>query len=128
MDLVYPIAYLQTEDFNPDGTIKDIPLLERHRKLVVLVQSGKCIHCDRAKPAFQSVANYLKHKANFATLQIDDGKAGDPQDLQKIIGSIEPNFKGFPDYVMFVDGEPIKGFKPKGRSETALMQWINSYQ
>jgi thiol-disulfide isomerase/thioredoxin len=99
--LTKPIAYLEDSDFDENGNItnNDIP---SNIPVVVMLQSSWCPHCTTAKPAFQKFANASEGAVFCATIQ-SDGEKDSEKKLGKRISSIKSNFRGFPDYVLFMN-------------------------
>lgn len=101
MDFTPPVAYLLRSDFTSDGNL--VASLAR-KPVFVMIQTNGCGHCVRAKPAFQQLAN-----EGAVTAMTIDGGSSNPAEkpLKDMLDVIYPNFRGFPSYMMFVNGKRI---------------------
>jgi len=123
MYLNKPVAYLVNDDIDEDGNIvndlipKDIPVL-------IMVQANFCGHCTVAKPAFQTLANKNEGKIFCATIQ-GDGKEPGEEELGERLSKLIPEFRGFPDYVLFKNGKFVQKHEG-GRSLEALEKFVYS--
>ena len=112
-----PVAYLVDSDFDDDGNLinpeipKDIPVL-------VMVQANFCGHCTHAKPSFQELAENSKGEIFAVTIQGDGNEPGE-EELSSRISKIIPEFRGFPEYVLFKNGKFVKKHEG-GRSVSEL--------
>ena len=98
------VAYLEITDFDTNtGNLinNDIP---KNTPVVIMVQSSQCGHCETAKPEFQSFA--AKGKVFCATIQAD-GERESERKLGKILTTLKPSFRGFPDYLLYVNGKRV---------------------
>ena len=98
------------------------PKIPINKPVLVMVQAGWCPHCTHAKPAFQEFANQYKDEVFCATIEAD-GERKSEKDLAKRINVIIPDFKGFPDYVLFINGKP-QSKKVEGRSVIDLEKFV----
>jgi thiol-disulfide isomerase/thioredoxin len=121
----YPVIYLQRSDFDYNGNLIN-PLL-KNKKILIMTQADYCGHCTEAKPDFEKAAQYMRNVSNkilFATIHADS-KNPSEKDTMKIINKINPNFMGFPDYVVFVNGKRRNDDGPKGRTSKHLIEYLN---
>jgi len=115
-DLNRPIAYLEDQDFDTNGNL--IAPIPKNIPVVVILQANWCPHCENAKPAFQQFANKHKGKVFSATIQAD-GERNSEKKLGERIKQLKPNFRGFPDYLLILNGK-IVNKEVEGRSVEAL--------
>lgn len=100
-----PIAYLEDDDFDAQGNLvnnkipKDIPV-------VIMFQASWCPHCTNAKPVFQEFAKQYDGRVFVATIQ-SDGERESEKLLGKRATKFKKDFKGFPDYMLYIGGKPI---------------------
>ena len=105
-ELQRPVAYLEDHDFDPSGRLitPDIP----HDMLVVImIQASWCGHCEKAKSAFQTFAENHQGVVFCATVQTD-GERSSEKKLGERIPSISPDFRGYPDYLLYKNGDRIQ--------------------
>ena len=102
-----PVAYLEIQDFDKNtGNLinndipKDIPV-------VIMLQSSWCNHCKKAKPKFQEFANATKGHVFCATIQAD-GERKSENALGEIVKTLKSSFRGFPDYLLYVNGKRVE--------------------
>lgn len=119
-DLKYPVAYLENEDFDSDGNLHK----NLHKKIpiVVFIQASWCPHCTNAKSSFQNFANMNKDKVFCATIQVD-GERSSEVELGKKINKIKPEFRGFPDYILIIDGKVVSK-EINGRDVSDLEEFV----
>ena len=100
-----PVAYLENKDFDAEGRLvaRGIP---KDKPVVVMLQSSWCPHCSSAKPAFQQFANAVQESVFCATVHADGDRPSEKA-LGKRVKQLKPNFRGFPDYVLYVNGNRI---------------------
>jgi len=115
-----PVAYLEDQDFDSSGNL--ITSIPGNLPVVVMIQASWCPHCTNAKPAFQEFANKYNGKVFCATIQ-SDGERESEQKLGKRVQVIKPSFRGFPDYVLFVNGKRVEK-EIQGRSAADLETFI----
>ena len=121
--LYYPILHLDDNDFQGDKLV--LPdNLQNQKNVVVMLQTSWCPHCTNAKPAFQSFAEQNQDRILCATIQAD-GDTEDEKKLGKRIKQIVPDFQGFPDYCLFVNGKLDKSKKIKKRDIQGLVEFAN---
>lgn len=117
MYLNKPVYYLTDGDVDSSGNLinpdipKDIPVF-------LMLQAGFCGHCTVAKPAYQEFANKNEGKVFVTTVQAD-GKESGEKDLAKRLGSLIPNFRGYPHYAVYKNGTFLKNWE-EGRSLDSL--------
>lgn len=110
-----PVAYLEDQDFDSKGNL--IAPIPAGQPVVVMIQASWCPHCTHAKPAFQEFANKNKGKVFCATIQ-SDGDRPSEKKLGERIKDIIPSFRGFPEYVLYIDGKRVaKEIKGRGVSD-----------
>ena len=104
-ELQRPIGYLENHDFNSTGNLinTDIP---KNIPVVIMLQTSWCPHCTNAKPAFQDFANKHKGKVFCATIQ-QDGERESERILGARLQQLKPTFRGFPDYLLYVNGRLV---------------------
>ena len=96
-DLTYPIAYLETHDFDERG---DFVFPKKAVPTLVMIQAGWCGACAGSKPDFQRFADM--EVVSTATIQ-EDGERDSEKLLGKRIGEIYPEkFVGFPSYMLIL--------------------------
>ena len=117
MHLKHPIAYLENQDFDKDGTF----LVKTEKPVVILVQAGWCPHCQMAKPAFQKFADKYKNKAFCATIQVD-GERSSEVELGKRLTDLKASLRGFPDYILILNGKVVDK-EIKGRDVKSLEEF-----
>jgi thiol-disulfide isomerase/thioredoxin len=105
MYLNRPIAYLEDDDFDADGSLVN-PEIPDDLPVVVMLQANFCGYCTTAKTAFQEFANANEGKVFCATIQ-GDGKIGREKALGDRLRKVKSNFRGFPDYALFVAGSRV---------------------
>ena len=101
-----PVAYLEIQDFNKNTGSLTNNKIPKNIPVVIMIQSSWCGHCKTAKPEFQSFANATKGKVFCATIQVD-GQRKSEKELGKIVKTLKPSFRGFPDYLLYVNGKRI---------------------
>lgn len=114
------LAYLEDSDFDQSGGLIN-PDIPKEIPTVVFIQASWCPHCRNAKPAFQEFANRMKGKVFAATIQ-SDGERESEKALGKRVKQIKPGFRGFPDYVLFVNGKRVNR-EISGRGLNDLMEF-----
>jgi thiol-disulfide isomerase/thioredoxin len=119
MELNPPVMYLVDSDFTPSGDLD--PKLAR-KPIFVMFQAGYCGHCTTAKPAFQALAD--EGIVQCATFQAD-GDRPDEKALAKRLDTVYPGFRGFPSYMLFVNGKKIPHVG--GRSVNDMKQFVMQY-
>lgn len=119
----FPVYYLQRSDFDDAGDITH-PFL-KDKKVLVMLQANFCGYCTSAKPDFQRLAQVTEKREPriiCATVQAD-GNATEKQ-VMELIDRIKPDFKGFPDYVVYINGKRRHDNGPKGRDMNSLSNYI----
>ena len=96
------IGYLEDHDFDKEGNLiaAEVP---SDTPVVVMLQSSWCPQCREAKINFQEFANATQGRIFCATIQAD-GERSSEKSLGDRIKSLKPNFRGFPDYLLYVNG------------------------
>jgi thiol-disulfide isomerase/thioredoxin len=118
-----PVAYLVDTDFDKNGKLinpkipKDIPVL-------LMIQANFCGHCTNSKPEFQKLAEHNKNKIFCATIQ-GDGKEKGEEELGKRLNNIFSGFRGFPEYMLYENGQFVKQHDG-GRSSDDLEKFVFS--
>lgn len=111
--LEFPVAYLETTDFDEQGNIIN-PSIPTNLPVVVMAQATWCPHCTTAKPAFQEFVNKHQGKVFVGTMQADGDRPGE-KGLSDLVSKINPKFRGFPEYLLFVNGKFVpKEIKGRG--------------
>lgn len=111
--LARPVAYLTNDDFNTQGTITNSQI-PNNIPVVVMLQANFCGYCTDAKPAFQAFAEKHIGKVFAGTIQGDGTEPGE-KELSKRLKTLKKDFRGYPDYILFVGGKPVNK-SMKGRS------------
>lgn len=120
--LYYPIMYLEDTDFQGNNLV--LPdNIQNQKNVVVMFQTSWCPHCTSAKPAFQKFADDYQSKIICATVQGDGEREGEKA-LGKKVKQFIPNFRGYPDYCLFVKGKPVNK-QIKDRSVQGLIEFAN---
>jgi len=101
-----PVAYLVDDDFDSKGNLTNTEI-PKNKPALIMVQSNFCGHCTKAKPAYQQFAEKNKDKVFCATVQGDGTEPGE-KELSSRLKSLIPGFRGFPEYVLFVNGKMSK--------------------
>jgi len=122
MDLVPPVFYLEDNDFSSDGSLSSSNLPE-NMPVIIFIQASYCGHCNNAKPAFQAFAEKNKGKVLCATIQGDSQNISE-QKLMNRIKLISPDFRGFPDYVLYINRKR-QNKQIKSRDEKGLQELIS---
>ena len=112
-----PVAYLEDQDFDKDGNLiaRGVP---KDKPVVVMLQASWCPHCTSARPEFQAFADATAGHVFCATVQAD-GEFPSEKALAKRIKTLKPNFRGFPDYILYKNGRRIDR-EIKGRDVRSL--------
>ena len=99
------IGYLEDQDFDKEGNliVQEIP---SNIPVVIMLQSSWCPHCTEAKIDFQEFADATEGRVFCATIQAD-GEHPSEKLLGERIKSLKPNFRGFPDYLLYVNGTRV---------------------
>ena len=107
------VGYLEDVDFDRNGNLinSDIP---KDKPVVVMIFASWCGYCRQTKPAFQEFANKMKGKVFCAAIQ-SDGERPSEKRLSDKLKTIKPDFRGFPDFILFKNGKQINK-ELKGRS------------
>ncbi len=120
------IAYLEDEDFTPDGKLK----LKPGKPVVIMIQGDFCGYCKQMKPAFQGMAKKTRGKVMCATIQTDGDES--EKKLAKRISAILPKdskgvsiYKGVPMVVAFKGGNFAKEYKGD-RGEQSLVEFAKT--
>jgi thiol-disulfide isomerase/thioredoxin len=121
MYLTRPVHYLTDTDVDAQGKLIN-PAIPKGMPVIVMIQANFCGHCNVAKPAFQELTDKYDGKIFAATIQ-GDGKEPGEKELTARIKTMKPSFRGFPDYVLFIDGAPVNK-DVKGRSLKDLEEFV----
>ena len=120
--LYYPIMYLDDNDFKGDRLV--LPNnIQNEKNVVVMLQTSWCPHCTNAKPAFQKFAED-NPSIICATIQ-SDGDTEAEKKLGNRIQQIVPEFRGYPDYCLFVKGKRDSTKTIKSRDIQGLIEFAN---
>lgn len=119
--LDFPVRYLQITDFDSSGNITNKELLSSGKDSVIMIQAIFCGHCSVAKPAYQEFAKQHNKKINVLTICPDGGVEGE-KELNSLLPTIAPGFRGFPTYVKYDKKGKYAGTLPmtEGRSKEAI--------
>jgi len=98
-----PVAYLQDQDFNNDGVITN-PSVPTDTPVVIMIMASYCSHCHNAMSAFQQFAEKHQGRVFTACIQGDGTNEGE-QALAKRWKNIDPQFKGYPSFALFMNGK-----------------------
>ena len=120
--LYKPVAYLVADDFDTNGKLTN-PEIPKDKPVLVMVQSNWCHFCTLSKPEFQQLA-YEKPDVFCATIQADGDQKGE-KELGAKISKMIPNFKGFPTFVGYKNGELVDVYEGP-REKDSLYQFISS--
>ena len=118
--LYRPIAYLEDHDFDDQGNLVN-PQIPENKPVVIMLQSSWCPHCTNSKPDFQKFANSNSDEVFCATIQAD-GERDSEKKLGERIEVLKPDFVGFPDYLLYINGQRIDK-EITGRNEKALKKF-----
>lgn len=124
-DLNGPVAYLEDVDFDMNGNftpkLRDdtgkYKVIDVNKPVVIMIQASWCGYCTKSKPAFQEFANRMNGKVLAATIQSDE-----QENLMKKIKKIDPNFQGFPSYVLYKNGKRVDK-EINGRDVNSLIEF-----
>ena len=95
------IAYLEVDDFNPDGSIKSY--VNNGKPIVLMVQANFCGYCKQASPA---LAQFAKESPDILVATIvTDGEQSEKQ-AARFVKIWDADHKGVPAYF---------GFSPNGK-------------
>lgn len=114
------VGYLEDFDFDSNGRLinKDIP---NDKPVVIMIFASWCPHCVSTKPEFQKFANEMKDKVFCAAIQADGERESEKKLMEKI-ESIKPGFRGFPDFVLYKNGERVNK-EIQGRTVESFVQF-----
>ena len=101
------VAYLEDSDFDQNGNIINPEILSMKMPVVVMMQASWCPHCKSATPAFDEFAGLSQGKVFSATIQSDGDRESEKALGKRIKETIKSNFRGFPDYLVYIDGKPV---------------------
>jgi thiol-disulfide isomerase/thioredoxin len=99
------VGYLEDFDFDNNGNLIN-PQIPKNQSVVVLVFASWCAWCKKIKPDFQEFANNMKGKVFCAAIQADGAKPSEKKLMDKM-KTIKPDFRGFPDVMLFVNGKRV---------------------
>jgi thiol-disulfide isomerase/thioredoxin len=121
------IAYMEDFDFEEDGRIKNkiLRYINQYIPIVIMVQSGDCIHCKNAKPVFQEYADKTsRNEVICATIDFL-GKRKSQKELVKRIRTVIPKAatQGIPCYALFRNGILDTSREINGRCVESLGQF-----
>tara|TARA_R110002111_G_scaffold118193_1_gene180594 strand:+ start:920 stop:1282 length:363 start_codon:yes stop_codon:yes gene_type:complete len=119
--MLYNVLYLEDEDFDGNNNLR--PNVSRGLPTIVMAQGSFCGYCQKAKPAYQQLANNIK-TVNVATLKID----GNPSEKKASsrLKQLDPSYRGVPTYLGFdKNGRYVKTHSG-GRDYNSLLNFANS--
>jgi len=112
-----PVHYLENSDFDKDGNLIN-PDIPKNLPVVIMLQANFCGYCTSAKSAFEEFAKENTDRVFAATIQ-GDGNVRDEAPLGKRLNTIKKKFRGFPDYVLYINGKRVEK-EIGGRSKVDL--------
>ena len=112
------VAYLEVDDFNPDGSIKSY--VNNGKPIVLMCQALFCGYCKQALPAFEQFAKKSPDLC-IATIVTD----GEPSEkaTNKFIKMWNPNHRGVPDYIGFSSNGKFVKTHIGGRDVVSLIEF-----
>ena len=122
-----PIVYLDNDDFDEQGELKQLAMFSDSSKpIFIMIQSNFCGFCSMAKPHYQEFATENKDKAYFATIQGDEARPERSLSIKLLmdrITKIYPEFFGYPSYLILYKGKKFK--YEKDRTKASLNEVLN---
>jgi thiol-disulfide isomerase/thioredoxin len=115
-----PVAYLQASDFDKKGNIIN-PEIPINKPIVVMMHTVRCPHCINAMPEYQNFANMVGDNVFVCAIQADGTMKGE-KELGAIWKSVNPEFRGFPDFGLFKNGKFVSS-DLKSRNTTGLIEF-----
>lgn len=120
------VYFLEDSDFDAQGNFIGFSKLKMAEKpCVVLVYASWCGHCKTFKPEFQRFAEKVKvmgEPVYVCAIQADGKHTPGQVEISKKLKNLIPDFKGFPDVVMYKKGKVVQKFSDQ-RNESALMKF-----
>ena len=116
------VAYLEDSDLDKNGNIinPDIPC---NMPVLIMMQASWCPHCKHATPDFDKFAELYQGKVFCATIQSDGDRESEKALGKRIKENIKPNFRGFPDYALYIGCKRVNK-EISGRSVEDLKKFI----
>lgn len=118
MDLNYPIAYLERNDFSDSGEL----LVMDGKPVLIMIQAGYCGGCTAVKPEFQKLAD--EGSITCMTIQLD-GERQSEKDLNIIMNNIYPNLETVPSYILYMNKQKRIPYTGSDRSFESLKSFVN---
>lgn len=110
-----PVVYLDGSDFDINTSALNIgDALEK--PVIVFVHSDSCMHCIKAKPAYQEFATVYENRVIAAAVDVNDERG------KEFLTKMGYTMTGVPDYLKFVQGRLVQE-KPLGRNLNSLVQF-----
>ena len=100
------IAYLQNDALDSSG---NLTFSTDNKPLLVMVKASWCGHCKKAAPGFQEFADKYSDKVLCGCIREGDGQTPSEKELMGRLKELMPSFRGFPHFVLYVDGKPVDG-------------------
>jgi len=100
------IAYLQNDALDSSG---NLTFSTDNKPLLVMVKASWCGHCKHAAPGFQEFADKYSDKVLCGCIREGDGQTPSEKELMGRLKDLMPSFRGFPHFVLYVDGKPVDG-------------------
>lgn len=117
------IAYLQNDAFDETGKLLinsgGLPVL-------VVVKASWCGHCKTSSPEVQKFADLYSNKVLVACIREGEGQTPSEKTLVLRIKKIFNDFRGFPHFALFVNGNLINA-SPTARTSDAFKSFINQH-
>jgi thiol-disulfide isomerase/thioredoxin len=117
--LLINIPYLEQQDVNPDGSLKDYVC--QGKPVVVMVQGNFCGYCTQAKPAFQEFSKNTP-SCRAVTIQ-SDGDASD-KGASKNLSSVNKS-QGVPAFLGFNKQGKFVALHNGGRDMASLQKFAS---
>jgi len=117
------IAYLQNDAFDSSG---NLTFPTDNKPLLVMVKASWCGHCKTAAPGFQEFADKYSDKVICGCIREGDGQTPSEKELMGRLKDIMSSFRGFPHFVLYVDGKPVNG-TVSDRSVAGYKDFISKY-
>lgn len=118
---LYDVAYLEDMDFDQNGNLINPEI--KDKVVVILIFASWCGYCKKFKPDYQEFANKMKGSNVFVAAIQDDGERETEKRLMKKIKTIKPDFRGFPDIVLYKNGRRVNK-DLQDRSVKGLVEFV----
>ena len=125
----YGIIHLEDQDFNDDGTLKELPKPYNNKPVIVMTFATWCGPCKMTKPEYKKLKEMNeKGENNFVVACINGSGKGTLPSEQKLMDRIKdifPNFRGFPHIAVFDSNGKLSKTHEGARNAKDLMNTIN---